>query len=192
MRIIAGSLAGREIRTPQASGTRPAMGKTREALFSMLEARGIEWDKIAVLDLFAGTGSLGLEALSRGASNATFVDNSAELIKAMSRNIQNLNLAAKCLLVRQDALRFLARSSDRQYQLVFVDPPYRRNFAKPVLERLVAKNWLAPGAFVIGELENGLEFDPPAALELITTRLFGQTLLKVWEFNESSSLSGDI
>lgn len=192
MRIISGSLAGREIWTPQASGTRPAMGKTREALFSMLEARGLEWPGIAVLDLFAGSGSLGFEALSRGAAHATFVDNSEALIKAMARNVGNFDLAGKCRLVRQDVLRFLARVPDRQFQLVFVDPPYRRNFAKPALERLAAKNWLAPGAFVIGELENGLEFDPPRGFELLAARLFGQTLLKVWQFNEDCPISGDV
>ncbi|MBD5642274.1 MAG: 16S rRNA (guanine(966)-N(2))-methyltransferase RsmD [Desulfovibrio sp.] len=192
MRIISGCLAGREIRTPQGSGTRPAMGKTREALFSMLEARGIDWTRISALDLFAGSGTLGFEALSRGAPHATFVDNSEILIRAMARNIENFALSGRCRLARQDVLRFLAGTPDRQYGLAFVDPPYRRNLAKPALERLISGNWLGPGAFVIGELENGLDFPVPAALEPVAERLFGQTLLKIWKLNENSPIPGHI
>lgn len=192
MRIISGALAGREIWTPQVSGTRPAMGRTREALFSMLEARSLEWDGISVLDLFAGTGSLAFEALSRGAAIATLVDNSETLIKSMGRNTANFGMEARCHLVKQDVLRFLSRTPARQYQLVFVDPPYRHNYATPVLERLAGKGWLAADAFIIGELENGADVRMPLGFETLVERVFGQTILKIWKYNEDRSLSGNL
>lgn len=192
MRIISGALAGREIWTPQLSGTRPAMGRTREALFSMLESRGIDWESVSALDLFAGSGSLAFEALSRGALSATLVDNSALLVKAMRRNIENFGLAARCRIANQDALRFLGRQPERQFQLVFVDPPYRRNFAKPAFAKLAEKGWLAPGAFIIGELENGLDTVVPASFKPVAERLFGQTLLRIWKVDENRPLSGNV
>lgn len=192
MRIISGILAGREIWTPRASGTRPAMGKTREALFSMLEARGLNWADVSVLDLFAGTGSLGFEAISRGAAQAVMVETSNSLIRAMDRNCKEFGIESKCALIEQDVLRFLSRKPEKQFQVVFVDPPYRHNFAARTIEKILTREWLAPNAYLICELEEGLVLNVPNILSPVAQRRFGQTLLQIWSYNEDGTLSGDI
>lgn len=181
MRIISGSLRGREIQTPKGDGTRPAMGKTREALFSMLEARGMEWPGARVLDLFAGTGSLAFEALSRGATFAVTVDNSEEIARLLHASSSALGLEQACRSIKSDVIRFLREPPASGYNLVFVDPPYRRNFAAPVLKLLVDRNWLAPGAFVAAELENELRIEAPERLALEVERPFGQTMVRIWK-----------
>src|SRR5919108_5919547 len=122
MRVIAGTYGGRTLKTPPGAGTRPTSDRVREALFSIL---GDRTHGARVLDLFAGSGALGLEALSRGAEHVTFVDDNRAAIGAIKANLAALNADAQ---VRQtDALRFLnaARIGGAQYDLIFLDPPYR-------------------------------------------------------------------
>lgn len=190
MRIIAGSLGGRAIRSVPGSAARPAMARVRESLFSMLEARGINWDGLAVLDLFAGTGSLAYEALSRGAARAVMVENSAPLCRMLARNNDELGLAGRAYVARRDAGRHLRQEPPSPYGLVFLDPPYRRGLAAGALAALTSRGWLAPGAFVAAELETGLAFAAPPELKPAANRLFGQTHLHVWKY-ENSPLSGD-
>src|SRR5690349_7670282 len=119
MRVIAGSHKGRELAAPKGRATRPASDRVREALFSILgDIAGL-----SVLDLFAGSGALGIEALSRGAGRATLVDSAAPAVAAIKRNLETLSIEAE--VVRQPAARFLqaALRDDRQYDLVFLDPP---------------------------------------------------------------------
>lgn len=181
MRIISGTLRGREIRTPRGGDTRPAMGKTREAVFSMLEARGIDWQGARILDLFAGTGSLAFEALSRGAAYAVMVDNSQDISRLLHANCADLGLEQVCRPIKSDVIRFLRDPPANGFDLVFVDPPYRRNFAAPVLKLLVERNWLAPGAHVAAELEKDLPIAAPDSLALQVERPFGQTMVRIWK-----------
>src|SRR5262249_45688248 len=122
VRVIAGSYGGRTLKAPPGANTRPTSDRVREALFSILGTRTHE---ARVLDLFAGSGALGIEALSRGAAEVTFVDDATQAINAINANLQALN--AHATVRRQDALKFLsaARKSGAQYDLVFLDPPYR-------------------------------------------------------------------
>src|SRR5881392_796168 len=122
MRVIAGEYGGRRLQTPAGLDTRPTSDRVREALFSILGERVAD---ARVLDLFAGSGALGLEALSRGAAEATFVDSAPAAIRALRENLAAL--AAEAELRREDALRFLdgAARARRHYDLVFLDPPYR-------------------------------------------------------------------
>lgn len=181
MRIISGTLRGREIQTPRGGDTRPAMGRTREALFSMLEARGMAWQGARVLDLFAGTGSLAFEALSRGAAGAVMVDNSEAIARLLHSNCAALGLEQACRSIKSDVIRFLREPPASGFNLVFVDPPYRRNFAAPVLKLLTDRNWLAPGAFVAAELERELPIEAPESLALEVERPFGQTMVRIWK-----------
>jgi 16S rRNA (guanine966-N2)-methyltransferase len=145
MRVIAGSAKGVPLQVP-AYDLRPTMDKTRGAIFSALGDRLLE---AQVLDLFAGSGSFGIEALSRGASSATFVDNHSRAVQTIRRNLVKTRLSGA--VVRQDALRFLERSNAR-FDLIFADPPYvkrpeDRNFANellnaPYLERALTENGL--------------------------------------------------
>ena len=175
MRIIAGSYGGRTLSAPRGAATRPTSDRVREALFSILGARV---PGARVLDLFAGSGALGLEALSRGASAVTFVDDGRAAIGAIRANLAALKATAE---VRQtDALRFLdaAAGHDAQYDLVFLDPPYRlaERLAPPLSTALPAV--LAPGAVVVAECDRRA----PLALDLTLNdeRRYGDTLIRIY------------
>ena len=191
MRIIAGEFGGRRLATPAGEGCRPAMGRTREALFSMLEARGADMAKARVLDIFAGSGSLALEALSRGAPEAVLVENAQNALRAIEANVEVLGLTGRARVIREDALRFLRRRPETvqgaPFDLVFLDPPYRKALALPALTALAGAGWLAPGALVTAEVEEGLAPGPVPGLELLAERRFGQTVVHIWKHAEPAA-----
>ena len=174
MRVIAGIYGGRTLKTPPGAATRPTSDRVREALFSILGAR-VEGAR--VLDLFAGSGALGIEALSRGARDATFVDAAPAAIRALEANLQALGIAAD--VHRGDAVRFVSAASARgaQYDLVFLDPPYRQaeRLARSLSEALPAV--LAPGAVAVAESDRRapLVLDLP----LDDERRYGDTLIRI-------------
>jgi 16S rRNA (guanine966-N2)-methyltransferase len=158
MRVIAGRLGGRLLKTVEGEGYRPAMGRTREALFSMLAARGLDWPTARVLDLFAGSGSLAFEAVSRGAPHALLVESAPQAVRCLTANTTALGLEGVVRLLAEDVLRVLKRPPDAPYHLVFMDPPYRKRLADPALRLLTQRGWLAPGAFVTAEVEKEAGF----------------------------------
>jgi 16S rRNA (guanine(966)-N(2))-methyltransferase RsmD len=174
VRVIAGRYGGRTLQAPRGAATRPTSDRVREALFSILGARVHD---ARVLDLFAGCGALGLEALSRGARSATFVERAPAALAALRNNLEALGADAE--VVRSDASRWLRGASGgaRQYDLVFLDPPYRRaaELGGELSESLPAL--LAPGALVIAES------DRRSPLELTITatdeRRYGDTLIRI-------------
>lgn len=194
MRIIAGYLGGRRLRTGRGEGYRPAMSRTRESLFSSLDSilRSEDrcWAGIGVLDLFAGSGSLAFEAVSRGAEFATLVENSDQAVSVLAENIAALDLGAKVGVVSKDVIRFLrsrqqgtpdaGQTALPLYSLVFIDPPYKLDCLGPVLQLLVSRGWLAPSAIIVAELEKHARIPRPASLEFLSERLFGQTRLCLW------------
>jgi 16S rRNA (guanine(966)-N(2))-methyltransferase RsmD len=129
MRIVAGSLGGRVLRAPPGVGTRPTSERVREAVFNILGRPGPD---DAVLDLFAGSGALGIEALSRGAARAVFVEKARPAAAVLRKNLDDLGVADRSEIVISDALAFLARAAGR-WRWVFVDPPYRTDLAARVL-----------------------------------------------------------
>ena len=172
MRVIAGRHKGRRLHAPP--GARPTSDRVREALFSILgDVGGAE-----VLDLFAGSGALGIEALSRGAARATFVDDGEAAVRAVRRNLEGLGADAD--VRRAGAVRFLggARRAGRQYDLVFLDPPYRlaARLGDALSEALPPV--LAPGATVVAESDRRtpLELDLPMPDE----RRYGDTLIRIF------------
>jgi 16S rRNA (guanine966-N2)-methyltransferase len=175
MRVVAGSLKGRSLHPPRGRDTRPTQDRIREALFSILG----EIEGTRVLDLFAGSGALAIEALSRGAISATLVDSSRPAIAAIARNLGELEVVAE--VRHQTAQSFLARArrEHRQYDLVFVDPPY--GGASRMRERLSAalSPVLAPQARVIVESDARA----PLALDLALRfeRRYGDTLIRIYE-----------
>ncbi|MGH2856999.1 MAG: 16S rRNA (guanine(966)-N(2))-methyltransferase RsmD [Solirubrobacteraceae bacterium] len=173
MRVIAGAYGGRELVAPRGRATRPTSDRVREALFSILGDVG----GARVLDLFAGSGALAIEALSRGAAEATLVEPSAAAIEAIERNLGALGITAR--VDRRPALRFLgaARRGAREYDLVFLDPPYRHATALgPELTSALAPV-LAPGARVVSESDRR----SPLRLGLapLHERSYGDTLIQI-------------
>ena len=191
MRIVAGEFRGRTLRTVEASGYRPATGRVREALFSMLEARGLAWPECSVLDLFAGSGSLAFESASRGARQICLVENSARAVQCLEQNAANLGLSApRCRIVREDVLRLLARRSrqapekpEERFDVVFMDPPYGMNLVPGALQALVRGRWLATEAFVLAEVEAQVRINAASYEELacVSSREYGQTRILLWQ-----------
>jgi 16S rRNA (guanine966-N2)-methyltransferase len=175
MRVVAGSLKGRPLHSPRGRDTRPTQDRVREALFSVLGPV----DDARVLDLFAGSGALAIEALSRGAASATLVDSSRQAIAAIRRNLDELQVGAEVRHQTAEAFLARARREHRQYDLVFVDPPYRR--ASGLRGRLSATLFplLAPQARVIVESDSRA----PLALDLALyfERRYGDTLIRIYE-----------
>lgn len=186
MRLISGKFGGHLLCTLNDPGLRPAMAKTREALFSMLEARGVKWENKDVLDLFAGSGSIGLECLSRGCENVWFVENNQRIYECLLKNINALNLGKNAICCKTDVKKFLRSSHDARFDLIFVDPPYRRNFVEAVLFGLVKNAWLKDDSLVITETETGLNFMAPDELQLLTIRQFGQTTTHIFCMNRKN------
>lgn len=185
MRIISGDFGGRTIRSVSGPGYRPATAKVRGAVFSMLEARGLSWEGLSVLDLFAGSGSLALEALSRGAEFAAFVELNKKAANCITGNLKELGLGRSRARVHAvDLFKLLAGPADRAYDLVFIDPPYGKDLLVPALQKALSGGWIAPGVFVLAEIETRLALDPVAVhpdLELLTDRSYGQTRIVLWQ-----------
>jgi 16S rRNA (guanine966-N2)-methyltransferase len=171
VRVIAGAHKGRRLHTPAGASTRPTADRVREALFSILGPL----DGERVLDLFAGSGALGIEALSRGAAEAVFVDSDRRAVAAIRRNLDAIGLEA--LVQRRDALAYLREASERPYDLVFLDPPYSSasELAGPLSERLPAV--VTKDALIVSESDkrNPLELTLP----LIDERVYGATRIAI-------------
>ncbi|MFP4128785.1 MAG: 16S rRNA (guanine(966)-N(2))-methyltransferase RsmD, partial [Desulfonatronovibrio sp.] len=154
MRIISGEYKGRKLKTGTGPGYRPATGKVRESLFSMLESRLPEWQEMSVLDVFAGSGSLGLEALSRGAKSALFIEKSLKACAIIKENISMLGIPRKRAQVKKaDALSFLSKPGEKPFDLVFVDPPYGKDMVFPAINMLMESNLLNENGLISAEIE---------------------------------------
>ncbi len=183
--IIAGSCKGRKIQTVSGPGYRPAMGKVRESLFSILESRGVVWSSVRFLDVFAGSGSLGFEALSRGALCADFIEFDHDAAECLRKNAGLLNFSGQCTIHETDALRILRKAPPLPYQIICVDPPYGKDLFKPALKFISQKNWLAEDGYLIAEIEKSLKLDPQSYhdLDLETERFYGSTRIIIWKKN---------
>jgi len=188
MRILGGSFKGRDLPTLEGDGCRPAMAKVREALFNMIAARAIPLQGARVLDVFAGTGALGFEALSRGAAHVRFVEANKALARRIAENARGLGLGREaCDAAPADALKLLRKPPQAAYDLVFVDPPYGRDLLNPALQLLDSGGWLNPGALVAAEVEKSLSpIILPEAWALETDRLYGQTRILLWTRQETT------
>jgi 16S rRNA (guanine966-N2)-methyltransferase len=174
MRVVAGAYGGRRLAAPDGSATRPTSDRVREALFSVL---GTSVQGARVLDLFAGSGALGIEALSRGAASAVFVDRAPRAIGAVRANLAALGIDADVRRIEARAWLRTASARSEAYDLVFLDPPYRRaaELGRELSEGLAAV--LAPGARVVTESDrrDPLELDLPVADE----RRYGDTVIRI-------------
>ena len=178
MRIIAGQWRGRPIEAPPGHATRPTSDRAREGLFSMLASRLGSFEGLAVADLFAGTGALGLEALSRGAAHCTFVEKDRAALEILRRNIDRLGASDQADMRAQRVEH--APPPARPCDLILIDPPYGSDLAEAALARIAQDGWLAAGAWISIETI-AAEIAVPTGLAIEARRRFGKaqiTLLR--------------
>ena len=156
MRIIAGEWRGRRLRTPPGLETRPTADRVRETLFSMLASRLGSFEGLRVADLFAGSGALGLEALSRGAAFACFVENDAKATAAIRANATDLGALDRVQILGGSAL---ALPKSEPFDLLFADPPYAPGSGTAVVAAVANADWLAPGGWMAAETARGDKVD---------------------------------
>jgi 16S rRNA (guanine966-N2)-methyltransferase len=180
MRIVGGRLRGRALAAPKSQAIRPTADRLREALFNILiHAYGDPVTGARVLDLFAGTGALGLEALSRDAAFALFIDDGAEARALLRENVTALGLGGASRIFRRDATRLGAAHPLEPFSLAFLDPPYGQGLAEKALVSAQAGGWLAPAALVVVEEAAKAEFTAPAGFDELERRLYDDTALIV-------------
>ncbi len=176
MRIIAGDWRGRTLIAPKGTDTRPTADRTREALFSMLVSRIGSFEGLRVLDLFAGSGSLGLEALSRGAGHCTFVEDDGAALDALRTNVSKMGAAPRCDVRAQSVMTLGPAAAP--YDILLVDPPYRSGAGVVALERCLRLGWLAPGALATVETAKG-EAVTIEGFEAEAERVYGKAMVTI-------------
>ena len=180
MRIVGGSHRGRRLVVPTGEAVRPTSDRAREALFDILShgrfaVAGSPFAEQKVLDAFAGTGAFGLEALSRGASAAAFIENGREALMALRRNIAMLGEDARAYVAAGDATR--PTRAPFACALALLDPPYRSGLAAPALAALADAGWLTEDALVVVEVAARDSSMPPAGFAIIDERIYGAARL---------------
>ena len=178
MRIITGKAKGIQLKTLEGIETRPTSERVKEAVFSMIQ---FDIENRTVLDLFAGSGQMGLEALSRGAANATFIDSSKKAVKIIEENALKTRLSDMCNIKNCDSLDFIKRSREQKFDIVFLDPPYASNLYAPALITLY-KNALVKGtSFIVCESNFDTLFNDFPELsdlyEVCKTSKYSQTVI---------------
>jgi len=190
MRITGGEYGGRIIAVPKGQDIRPTTDKVRQAIFNMLLQYGLPQDA-QVLDLFCGTGVLGLEALSRGAQFCTFIDKSPESLRCARQNIKTLGLDARCKSLQKDSTKLGERALNYiPANLVFIDPPYRQALALPALMAATTHGWLAPGALCVIESEKETDLYVPEVLSLVKRKTYGDTQIVICSYGLPYAAAG--
>jgi 16S rRNA (guanine966-N2)-methyltransferase len=180
MRIVGGRLRGRALAAPKSQAIRPTADRLREALFNILvHAYGDPVTGARVLDLFAGTGALGLEALSRGAAFALFIDDAAEARALLRENVAALGLGGVTRVFRRDGCKLGAAHPIEPFSLAFLDPPYGRGLAEAALASARAGGWLAPAALIVVEEAADAAFAAPKGFDELERRRYDDTALIV-------------
>lgn len=176
MRIVGGKHRGRQIAAPPGLDTRPTSDRAREGVFNIL-AHGdqVDLQGARVIDLFAGSGAMGLESLSRGAERVLFVDRDRGARTVIEDNLRHLDETGAASVVNMDGTGLPARGVTGEVAgLVFIDPPYGKNMIAPALGGLIPGQWLGDGAVIVVEFGKADEFDIPAQLELFNERHYGE------------------
>jgi len=186
MRITAGKFGGRGIVPPKDLRLRPTSDKVRQALFNILEHRDFGFafalEGARVVDLFAGTGAMGLEALSRGARYVLFVDDAAASRALIRQNVESLGLTGATKIWRRDAAALGPLDTLTPFDVAFLDPPYRRQLLGPALAGLRAGGWLKPPALVIAEMAAEESLPPLADYETLDDRVYGDSRVAILRY----------
>lgn len=184
MRIVGGRLRGRALASPEHDGTRPTSDRVRESLFNILShgVADFELRGARVVDLFSGTGALGIEALSRGAAFCLFVETGAEARALVRRNVETFGLTGVTRIFRRDATDLGPAAQMGQFGLAFLDPPYGQGLAEKALASLQAGGWLSAGAIVAIEERDGTALVLPSGFTELDRRTYGETMVVLARF----------
>jgi 16S rRNA (guanine966-N2)-methyltransferase len=182
MRIVAGKFKGLTLAAPTGQNTRPTSDRVRQAIFNILEhsIAAFSFEDARVMDLFAGTGALGFEALSRGGRYCHFVDDDAAARGLIRRNADTLGVIGQCKIWRRDASELGLCAPLAPFHLVFADPPYGKGLGAKSLAELVSGAWLEPNAIVVLEESSKVIVAVPAGLWLIDSRNYGETQVLIY------------
>jgi 16S rRNA (guanine966-N2)-methyltransferase len=173
MRVITGRFKGRQLTTLSDRSVRPATARVKQAIFDVLETR-LDWEDTRVLDLYAGSGSLGIEALSRGARHCTFVDSSREAVSCIRENLQTLDCGKFADVVSADAMRFID-SCNMSFRLIFADPPYSDSSTGGIPAKIFGRQLLEPSGFLLIEHSKNIIFESSALFVASHVKKFGST-----------------
>jgi len=184
MRVVAGRYRGRRLQVPQGRDVRPTSDRSREALFNILQSGRLTEDVsplpgARVLDAFAGSGALGIEAFSRGASEVVFIEQAPAALTFLRENLRDLEPADALRILKADALR--PPRTDRPVDLLLMDPPYQQDLAEPALIALAEGGWLRPGTLVVVETSRRELQEPPVGFALLDRRTYGRAQLSFIE-----------
>ena len=186
MRVVAGRFRGRALEAPADMKIRPTSDRVRESLFNIL-GHGIQGFSLVgarVIDLFAGTGALGIEAVSRGAAYCLFVEEAPEARALIRTNVENLGLMGETRIFRRDATDLGPAGNMEPYDLAFLDPPYGKGLGEKALAGLAQGNWLKPGAVCLLEDRPGTTLTFPSGYTVLDTRVYGDTEITFLRFGE--------
>jgi 16S rRNA (guanine966-N2)-methyltransferase len=179
MRIVGGEFRGRPLAAPRGDAIRPTADRTREAVFNLIMHRFPEkLESARVLDLFAGTGALGLEAISRGAAHCLFIEDSAEGRGLIRTNVEAFGLQGRTKIFRRDASRLGEVGTIEPFGLLFADPPYGKGLAEKALASALAGGWLKPGALCVVEESASAAFAPGEGFSILDERSYGDTIIR--------------
>ncbi|MFD2236775.1 16S rRNA (guanine(966)-N(2))-methyltransferase RsmD [Aureimonas populi] len=179
MRVVAGEFRGRALAGPQGASIRPTSERHRGSLFDILQhGLGVSFEGIRALDLFAGTGALGIEALSRGARFCLFVEDGVEGRGLIRRNVEALGLQGRTKVFRRDATKLGPAGTVEPFDLLLADPPYGKRLGEGALLAALEGGWLKPGALCVVEEGRDAPFDTPAGFVLEDERTMGETALR--------------
>lgn len=183
MRIVGGEFRGRALATPRSNEIRPTIDRTRESLFNIISHVYPEAiDGTRVLDLFAGTGAVGLEALSRGCRSALFVENGVEGRGILWENIEQFGLHGRARILRRDATKLGPKGTIEPFDFVFADPPYGRGLGEAALLAAHQGGWLMPGALVVLEERAEAEIHCDPVFDPLESRIFGETRIDFFRY----------
>jgi 16S rRNA (guanine966-N2)-methyltransferase len=182
VRIIAGKYRGKQLTSPEDDSIRPTADRVRESIFNILASRlGPNFDGLRVLDLFAGTGALGLEALSRGASYGVFIEESAEGRGLIRTNVEAFGLTGRTKIFRRDATALGEAGTLAAFGLIFADPPYGKGLGERALRSAKAGGWLLPGALCVVEEAASAPFEVGPEFSVVDERNYGETVIRFIE-----------
>lgn len=186
MKIIAGKLKNKTILTTMSRDYRPTTGRVKEAVFNILshgEFRDALKDAVTI-DLFAGTGALSFEALSRGAKTAILVEKNLANFNLLRQNAQNLAVADNVMLMKQDATSL--PTAKLKCNIAFIDPPFNQKLVDPTLKSLLKGEWLANGALIVIETHENDPYNPAACFIEVASRVYGHAIVKIYRYENTS------